>query len=54
MMFVKQSVDCELTGETEVLGENSVPVPLCLSQIPHDLTRVRTRAAAVGSRRLTA
>jgi hypothetical protein len=29
-------------------------VPLCLPQIPHDLTRARTRAAAVGSRRLTA
>jgi hypothetical protein len=30
------------------------PVPLCPPQIPHDLTRVRTRAAAVGSQRLTA
>jgi hypothetical protein len=29
-------------------------VPLCPPQIPHDLTWVRTRAAAVGSRRLTA
>jgi hypothetical protein len=29
-------------------------VPLCPPQIPHDLTRARTRAAAVGSRRLTA
>jgi hypothetical protein len=29
-------------------------VPLCAPQIPHDLTWVRTRAAAVGSRRLTA
>jgi hypothetical protein len=28
------------------------PVPLC-SQIPHDLTWDRTRAAAVGSQRLT-
>jgi hypothetical protein len=25
------------------------PVPLCPPQIPHDLTRARTRAAAVGS-----
>jgi hypothetical protein len=30
------------------------PVALCAPQIPHDLTRARTRAAAVGSRRLTA
>jgi hypothetical protein len=30
------------------------PGPLCPPQIPHHLTRARTRAAAVGSRRLTA
>jgi hypothetical protein len=30
------------------------PVPLCPPQIPHDMTWVRTRAVAVGSRRLTA
>jgi hypothetical protein len=30
------------------------PVPLRPPQIPYDLTRTRTRAAAVGSRRLTA
>jgi hypothetical protein len=30
------------------------PVPLCPPQIPYDLTWARTRAAAVGSRRLTA
>jgi hypothetical protein len=29
-------------------------VPLCPSQIPRDLTLDRTRAAAVGSQRLTA
>jgi hypothetical protein len=29
------------------------PAPLCPVQIPHDLTRARTRAAAVGSQRLT-
>jgi hypothetical protein len=28
-----------------------VSVPLCLLQIPHDLTRARTLAAAIGSRR---
>jgi hypothetical protein len=31
-----------------------VPVSLCPPQISHDLTRARTRAAAVGSQRLTA
>jgi hypothetical protein len=31
-----------------------VPVPLCPPQIPHDLTRAGTGAAAVGSQRLTA
>jgi hypothetical protein len=30
------------------------PTPLCLPQIPHDQARARTRAAAVGSQRLTA
>jgi hypothetical protein len=30
-----------------------VLVPLCPPQIPHDLTRARNRAAAVGSQRLT-
>jgi hypothetical protein len=30
------------------------PAPLCPSRIPHDQTRARTRAAAVGSQRLTA
>jgi hypothetical protein len=29
-------------------------VPLCPSQIPRDLTRARTRATAVESRRITA
>jgi hypothetical protein len=29
------------------------PVPLCPPQIPHDPTRARTRAAAVGRQRLT-
>jgi hypothetical protein len=30
------------------------PAPLCPPQIPHDQTRARTRAAAVGRQRLTA
>jgi hypothetical protein len=35
-------------------GHRSTPEPLYLPQIPHNQTRVRTRAAAVGSQRLTA
>jgi hypothetical protein len=30
------------------------PAPLCPPQFPHDMTQARTRAAAVGSQRLTA
>jgi hypothetical protein len=33
---------------------NPAPAPLCPPHIPHDQTRARTRAAAVGSQRLTA
>jgi hypothetical protein len=51
MVSVAQLVERELAGEIEVLGEN---LPLCPPQMPHDLTRDRSRAAAVGSRRLTA
>jgi hypothetical protein len=42
-----------LAGNPEVLRDKPAPVPLCPPQIPHDLTRARTRAAEVGSRRLT-
>jgi hypothetical protein len=45
MMNVEQLVEFELAGETEVL---------CAPQIPHDLTRAPTLAAAVGGRQLTA
>jgi hypothetical protein len=47
-------VEWNWQGKTEVLGEKPVPVPLCPPQIPHGLTRDRTRASAVGGRRLTA
>jgi hypothetical protein len=47
MMNVEHLVEGGLTEETEVLGEK----PFCL---PQELTWARTRAAAVGSRRLTA
>jgi hypothetical protein len=35
-------------------GRKPAPAPLCPPQIPLDQTRARTRAAAVGSQRLTA
>jgi hypothetical protein len=53
-MDVKHSEEYELEGETAVLAENLPPVPLCPPQIPYDMTWARTRAAAVGSKRLTA
>jgi hypothetical protein len=53
MMIVEQSVVCELAGEPKY-SENPTPVPLCPPQIQHDLTWARTRADAVGSRRLAA
>jgi hypothetical protein len=54
MMIVEQRVECELAGETEVLGEYLPQMPLCSPQIRHDLPRARTQAAAVRSSRLTA
>jgi hypothetical protein len=36
MMSVEQSVNWELAGETEVLGEN-LPVVLCPLELPPDL-----------------
>jgi hypothetical protein len=54
MMNVEQSVESELTGETKSTRRKPTPVPLCPPQIPHDVTRARTRVAAVESRRLTA
>ena len=43
----------KLTGETEVLGEKPVPLPLFPPQIPPGLTRDHTRASAVRGRRIT-
>jgi hypothetical protein len=47
-------VEWNWQGKTEVLREKPVPVPLCPPQIPHRLTRDRTRVFAVRGRRLTA
>jgi hypothetical protein len=52
--------DCGAIGGMKVgKGNRSTrrkpgPAPLCPPQVPHDQTRGRTRAAAVGSQRLTA
>jgi hypothetical protein len=44
----------KLTGENRRTRGKTVPVPLCTPQITHELSRDRTRASAVGGRRLTA
>jgi hypothetical protein len=44
----------KLTGENRRTREKPVSMPLCPPQIPHGLSRDRTRASAVGGRRLTA
>jgi hypothetical protein len=46
-------VEWNWQGETEVLGEKTVLVPLCPPQIPHGLTRDWTRSSAVRCRLLT-
>jgi hypothetical protein len=49
-MIVEKQMECRLAGETETCpSATSVH-----HKIPHDQTRVRTRAAAMGSRRLNA
>jgi hypothetical protein len=58
-MMIDES-DCGAIGTMKIgRGNRSTrrkpaPAPLCPPQTPHDQTRVRTRAAAVGSQRLTA
>jgi hypothetical protein len=52
-MNMEQLVEFELAGETEILGENSAPVPLHSPQILHDLTWDRTRVARLVIRRRT-
>jgi hypothetical protein len=42
-----------MTGKSEELGENPVPVTLSPTQTPHRPTWVQTRASAGTGRRLT-
>jgi hypothetical protein len=46
--------ECGAVGGMRIGRGKPAPVPLRPPQIPHDLTWARTRAATVGSRRLTA
>jgi hypothetical protein len=52
--------DCGAIGGTKIGRGNrstrikSAPAPLCPPKIPHDQTQARTRAAGMGSQRLTA
>jgi hypothetical protein len=41
-------------GKPEIVREKPILMPLCWPQIPHGLSRDRTRASAVRGRRLTA
>jgi hypothetical protein len=49
----RATVEWYWQGKTEELGEKPIPVPHCPPQIPHELTRARTRASAVRGQRLT-
>jgi hypothetical protein len=52
--------DCGAIGGMQIVqgkpkySEKTYPAPFCPPQIPLDQTRAQTRAAAVGSQRLTA
>jgi hypothetical protein len=58
--MVDDDDECVAVGGIKISRGNEstrrkpVPMPLSLPQIPHDLSQARTRAAAVGTRRLTA
>jgi hypothetical protein len=63
LLYLPEMIDygnCEATGGMKIGMENRStrrrppPVPFCPPQIPHYLTRARTRSDALGSQRLTA
>jgi hypothetical protein len=49
IVMMENWVEWRLAAETDVLGENLPQRHFVPPQIPHDQTRARTRAAAVGS-----
>jgi hypothetical protein len=53
MVIVEQFVNVDWQGNRST-RRKPAPAPVCPPQIPHDQTRARTRAAAVGSDRLIA
>jgi hypothetical protein len=52
MVSVEQLVEC--LSRNRSIRRKHAPVLLCPPQIPHDLTRDRTRAVAMGNQQLTA
>jgi hypothetical protein len=50
----RTTMGCYWQVKTEEFGEKPIPVPLCPPQIPHRLTRARTRTSTVRGRWLTA
>jgi hypothetical protein len=52
-MIVEKQMQCRLAAETEVSEKTCLSATFVHHKISHDQTRVWTRAAAVGSRRLT-
>jgi hypothetical protein len=53
-MIVEKQMECRLAGESKFSEKTCPSATFVHHKIPHDQTRVWTRAAAVGSRRLTA
>jgi hypothetical protein len=49
-----ESGGMKIARGNRITRRKPAPAPLDPPQIPHDLTRARTRTAAVGSQRLTA
>jgi hypothetical protein len=53
-MIVEKQMECRLAGETEVLGEKTCPTATFVHhKIPHDQTRVWTRATRRGGKPAT-
>jgi hypothetical protein len=53
-MIVEKRMECRLQGKPKFSDKTCPSAIFVHHKIPHDKTRVSTRAAAMGSRRLTA